>query len=147
MGVNIGTYGYQNGRGNLLQQINYSRSAQDGPGEGEEDQEAEEAEDNDDQEELERDEEDPEDDDEEYDTQNEDDEQDADDEVDDEEADDVVDPEENELESYIRNANIDNSRIRARTAPLRPMEHVEQFKMTPNFKNLEQAAVCAVQIV
>jgi hypothetical protein len=48
MGVNIGTYGYQNGRGNLLQQINYSRSAQDGPGEGEEDQEAEEAEDNDD---------------------------------------------------------------------------------------------------
>jgi len=27
------------------------------------------------------------------------------------------------------------------------MEHVEQFKMTPNFTNLEQAAVCAVQIV
>lgn len=24
MGVNIGSYGYQNGRGNLLQQLNYS---------------------------------------------------------------------------------------------------------------------------
>jgi hypothetical protein len=24
------------------------------------------------------------------------------------------------------------------------MEHIEQFKMTPNFTNLEQAAVCAV---
>jgi hypothetical protein len=28
MGVNIGSYGYQNGRGNLLSQINYSNSAQ-----------------------------------------------------------------------------------------------------------------------
>jgi hypothetical protein len=25
----------------------------------------------------------------------------------------------------LRNVNIDNSRLRARTAPLRPMEHVE----------------------
>lgn len=55
--------------------------------------------------------------------------------------------EENELESYIRNVNSDNGRIRAKTAPLRPMEHVEQFKMTPSFTNLEQAAVCAVQII
>lgn len=47
----------------------------------------------------------------------------------------------------MRNVNIDTSRLRARTAPLRPMEHVEQFKMTPTFTNLEQAAVCAVQIV
>jgi hypothetical protein len=80
----------------------------------------------------------------EYDTQNEDDE---DDDLEEEEADEVMDPEENELECYIRNVNIDNSRLRAKTAPLRPMEHVEQFKMTPNFTNLEQAAVCAVQIV
>ena len=100
MGVNIGTYSYQNNRGNLLQQINYSRS-QDGPDEREAN------------------------------------------ELEDEEEDDVV-PEENELECYIRNVNIDNSRLRAKTAPLRPMEHVEQFKMTPNFTNLEQAAVCAV---
>jgi hypothetical protein len=54
---------------------------------------------------------------------------------------------ENELESYVRNATSDNFKARAKTAPLRPMEHVEQFKMTPNFTNLEQAAVCAVQIV
>ena len=27
MGVNIGSYGYQNGRGNLLQQLNYSNAA------------------------------------------------------------------------------------------------------------------------
>ena len=26
MGVNIGSYGYQNGRGNLLQQLNYSNA-------------------------------------------------------------------------------------------------------------------------
>lgn len=54
---------------------------------------------------------------------------------------------ENDLECYIRNVNSDTNRLRARTAPLRPMEHVEQFKKTPNFTNLEQAAVCAVQIV
>ena len=85
---------------------------------------------------------------EEYDTQNEDDDaEDNDDDDADEEGDDIVDEEENDLECYLRNVNIDNSRIRARTAPLRPMEHIEQFKMTPNFTNLEQAAVCAVQIV
>ena len=82
--------------------------------------------------------------DEEYDTQNEEDDE---DDLEEEEADEVMDPEENELECYIRNVNIDNSRLRAKTAPIRPMEHVEQFKMTPNFTNLEQAAVCAVQIV
>jgi len=54
---------------------------------------------------------------------------------------------ENELESYLRNVTSDNSRIRAKTAPLRPMEYVEQFKMTSSFSYLEQAAVCAVQIV
>ena len=82
---------------------------------------------------------------EEYDTQNEEDEADGDDEDDaDEEGEDIVDEEENDLECYLRNVNTDNTRIRARTAPLRPMEHIEQFKMTPNFTNLEQAAVCAV---
>ena len=54
---------------------------------------------------------------------------------------------ENELESYVREANSDSFKLRAKTAPLRPMEHVEQFKATPTFTNLEQAAVCAVQIV
>ena len=44
---------------------------------------------------------------------------------------------ENDLECYIRNVNSDTNRLRARTAPLRPMEHVEQFKKTPNFTNLE----------
>ena len=44
---------------------------------------------------------------------------------------------ENELESYVRNATTDNFKQRAKTAPLRPMEHVEQFKMTPTFTNLE----------
>lgn len=47
----------------------------------------------------------------------------------------------------MRKRGLDESRLRARTAPLRPMEHIEQFKMTPNFKNLERAAVCANQIV
>ena len=64
-----------------------------------------------------------------------------------EEGDDLIDEDENDLECYLRNVNGDNARLRARTAPLRPMEHIEQFKMTPNFTNLEQAAVCAVQIV
>lgn len=83
---------------------------------------------------------------EEYYTQN-DDEGDEDDDDDGEEGDEVLDEEENDLECYLRNVNIENGRIRARTAPLRPMEQIEQFKMTPNFTNLEQAAVCAVQIV
>jgi hypothetical protein len=68
---------------------------------------------------------------EDYGTQNEDDEEDPDDE------DELADQEENELESYIRNINIDNLRIRARTAPLRPVEQVEQFKATSNFTYLE----------
>lgn len=98
------------------------------------------------------DEEDCEDEDEEYETQNEDEE--ADDDGDDQDAEDADDgdglgdeEDENDLECYLRKRGIDESRLRARTAPLRPMEHVEQFKMTPNFTNLEQAAVCAVQIV
>ena len=83
--------------------------------------------------------------DEEFDSREE--EEDPDENDDDEEADDIVDEEENDLECYLRNVSIENGRIRARTAPLRPMEQIEQFKMTPNFTNLEQAAVCAVQIV
>lgn len=90
------------------------------------------------------DEEDCEDDDEEYESQNED--EDAEDQDgNDDQADD--DEEANDLECYLRKRGIDESRLRARTAPLRPMEHIEQFKMTPNFTNLEQAAVCANQIV
>lgn len=81
---------------------------------------------------------------EEYDTQHEEAEAEDSNDSADEENDDIVDEEENDLECYLRNVNIDNSRLRARTAPLRPMEHIEQFKMTPNFTNLEQAAVCAV---
>ena len=45
-----------------------------------------------------------------------------DDEDADEEGDDIVDEEENDLECYLRNVSIENGRIRARTAPLRPME-------------------------
>jgi|TARA_B100000780_G_C20920873_1_gene366860 hypothetical protein len=90
------------------------------------------------------DEEDCEDDDEEYESQNED-EDGEDEDGNDDQADD--DEEANDLECYLRKRGIDESRLRARTAPLRPMEHIEQFKMTPNFTNLEQAAVCANQIV
>lgn len=162
MGVNIGSYGYQNnGRGNLLQQLNYSNVH--GPGNNNEgsrveeirrrrqeraaEEEDQEDEENDEVNELlqDGDEDDCEDEEEEYDTQNEEAEADENDaEEADEEGDDAVDEEENDLECYLRNVNIDNSRLRARTAPLRPMEHIEQFKMTPNFTNLEQAAVCAV---
>jgi hypothetical protein len=65
----------------------------------------------------------------------------------DNEGDEDDEDEENDLECYLRKRGLDESRLRARTAPLRPMEHIEQFKMTPNFTNLEQAAVCANQIV
>jgi hypothetical protein len=153
MGVNIGTYGYQGGNGTLLQQLNYSNVRSDeGAAEDEAsraDGRAADEEDQDDvQDLLQEGDEECEDEEEEYDTQNEDDDaEDNDDDDADEEGDDIVDEEENDLECYLRNVNIDNSRIRARTAPLRPMEHIEQFKMTPNFTNLEQAAVCAVQIV
>ena len=163
MGVNIGSYGYQNGRGNLLQQLNYSNMHGTGSGNDDSrvegqirertnnervpDEEDQEDEENDEVNELlqDGDEDDCEDEEEEYDTQNEEAEADEnDDEEVDEEGDDIIDEEENDLECYLRNVNIDNSRLRARTAPLRPMEHIEQFKMTPNFTNLEQAAVCAV---
>ena len=66
---------------------------------------------------------------------------------DDQEGDDDEDEEENDLECYLRKRGIDETRLRARTAPLRPMENIEKFKTTPNFINLEQAAVCANQIV
>lgn len=134
-------YGYSGaGRAELLEHLNYhgQRVTQNAARE-----ELNEDDDNDDEEDLineNEEEDDQEDEEEEYGTQNEDDE-------DDDECDVMAENTENELESYIRNVNIDNSRIRARTAPLRPMEHVEQFKITPNFTNLEQAAVCAVQIV
>jgi len=105
----------------------------------------EEGDDNEDESDLNREEEEDEED--EYDTQNEDEDQDCDDEEAEEaEAEDLMDERRNDLERIIRDAQIDNARIRAKTAPLCPMEHVEQFKMTPNFTNLEQAAVCAVQI-
>lgn len=125
MGVNIGTYGYQAGAGNLLQQLNVTGPANEEEKETERDQEEEDEE-------------------EEFESQDEEDDPDEDA---DEEGDDIVDEEENDLECYLRNVSIENGRIRARTAPLRPMEQIEQFKMTPNFTNLEQAAVCAVQIV
>jgi hypothetical protein len=48
-----------------------------------------------------------------------------------------------ELELYLRAKGISN---RAKTAPLRSIKYVEQFKMTPGFSQLEQAAVCAVQL-
>lgn len=118
MGVNIGTYGYQAGTGNLLSQLNYSnvRSAEEPAsarrGEEEEMQEAEE--------------EDCEDEEEEFETPEEEDEADENDDDDaDEEGDDIVDEEENDLECYLRNVSIENGRIRARTAPLRPMEQIE----------------------
>jgi hypothetical protein len=134
LGVNIGTYGYQNnGAGTLLQQAMNSSSYQDGPadaddegdGEAEEDDELDEDDenDNDDEFELNRDEEEEED---EYDTQNEDEDQECDDEeIEEAEAEDIMDARKNDLEKIIRDAQIDNARIRARTAPLRPMEHVE----------------------
>ena len=147
MGVNIGTYGYQAGTGNLLQQLNYTnvvRSA-DSPPETAEEEAALRGEEEEDLQEAE--EEDCEDEEEEFeDCEDEADENDDDDDAG-EEGDDIVDEEENDLECYLRNVSIENGRIRARTAPLRPMEQIEQFKMTPNFTNLEQAAVCAVQIV
>lgn len=96
MGVNIGTYGYQGGAGNLLQQLNVPEEAKDAEEEQEEDEEYESQE-----------EEDPDDDD------------------DAEEHDDIVEDEENELECYLRNVSIENGRLRARTAPLRPMEQIE----------------------
>ena len=117
MGVNIGTYGYQAGNGNLLQQFNIRGAAED-PGEDCEDEEDE------------------------YDSQQQEDDEGDEQDEDDEEGEDVI--EENDLECYLRNVSIENGRLRARTAPLRPMEQIEQFKMTPNFTNLEQAAVCAV---
>ncbi len=40
-----------------------------------------------------------------------------------------------------------NEVARPSTAPIRSVKHVEQFKMTPGFTSLEQAAVCAVQLV
>lgn len=42
---------------------------------------------------------------------------------------------ETELERYLRDVN--GASNRARTAPIRPMKHVEQFKMTPGFTQLE----------
>ena len=109
MGVNIGTYGYQAGTGNLLQQLNYSAEEAK---QGEQDPEQEE--------------EDCEDEEEEFETQDEEDDPDENDDDDaDEEGDDIVDEEENDLECYLRTVSIENGRIRARTAPLRPMEQIE----------------------
>ena len=160
MGVNIGSYGYQNGRGNLLQQLNYSNAAGNNNSNAggsrveelrrrqqnaserrrEAEEEENEEEENDQVNELlhEGDEDDCEEEEEEYDTQNEEGDVDGDQDGEaEEEGDDLIDEDENDLECYLRNVNVDNARLRARTAPLRPMEHIEQFKMTPNFTNLE----------
>ena len=52
---------------------------------------------------------------------------------------------ESELERYLRDVSQGQ---RARTAPLKPGgKHSDQFKLTPGFSQLEQAAVCAVQLV
>lgn len=66
-------------------------------------------------------EEDYEDDDEEYESQNEEDDKD----LNDDDNQDEDEEEENDLESYLRKRGQDESRLRARTAPLRPMEHIE----------------------
>lgn len=118
MGVNIGTYGYQAGTGNLLSQINYANAREEAKAAAEESNDGEDEED-------------------EFETQEEEDPDENDEDDDGEEGDDIVDEEENDLECYLRNVSIENGRIRARTAPLRPSEQIEQFKMTPNFTNLE----------
>lgn len=142
MGVNIGgTYGYtratvaanqNNANSNVRpsQQSNLSPRAQagshihNGPGESSTNRAASNAvrtvqqhqrEINVHFQEGEAEEEDCEDDEEEYESYEEEREQEDEEEVEDE----------NDLECYLRNVNIDTSRLRARTAPLRPMEHVE----------------------
>jgi hypothetical protein len=67
-------------------------------------------------------EEDCEDEDDEFDTQEEDEEAEENSQDGDEEGDQMGLEEENDLECYLRNVSIENGRIRARTAPLRPME-------------------------
>ena len=131
LGVNLDGYSYHNASGaSLLQQLNFSNIwGADGQDEySREDEEYSEE---------------PEEDDEEQDLEEE-----VDDFVEDEESEgDEQEEGEYDLEGYLQTVNGESNRHRARTAPLRPMEHIEQFKMTPNFTNLEQAAVCAVQIV
>jgi hypothetical protein len=52
--------------------------------------------------------------------------------------------EETELEMFLNNQA---GRNRARTAPIKPMSDIEEFKRSNGFGTLEQAAVCAVQLV
>jgi hypothetical protein len=73
---------------------------------------------------------------EEYNSQNED-EDDKDDLEKSNEDEDDDEEQENDLECYLRKRGLNESRLRARTAPLRPMERIGQFRMTPNFTNLE----------
>jgi hypothetical protein len=50
------------------------------------------------------------------------------------------------LQQYLRDIEWGRGN-RAKTAPLKAAKHAEQFKLTPGFSQLEQAAVCAVQLV
>ena len=150
MNNNIGTYGYQNARGNLLNQISYSQQRRE---EQEEEEEPNDLEEDLMQEDIEEEEEDSEEDYEEEaigrsrsEQQSETSEQGDEwaENENDQHSDNEIDRE--DAEGYLRE-NQDSSRLRARTAPLRPTEYIEQFKMSQSFTNLEQAAVCAVQIV
>ena len=75
---------------------------------------------------------------------NEEDENADDDEEEEEVEEDQEDIEETELEKYLRDIN---GMARCKTAPLKNQKHVEQFKMTTEFQQLEQAAVFAVQLI
>lgn len=45
----------------------------------------------------------------------------------------LFDTEEEDLECYFRSVSQDNGRHRARTAPLRPLEYIEHFKLSSKF--------------
>ncbi len=49
------------------------------------------------------------------------------------------------MERYIR--HVVNSKNRAKTAPLKPLSEIEDFKKSKSFAALEKAAVAAVQLV
>jgi hypothetical protein len=55
--------------------------------------------------------------------------------------------EESELEKYLRDISQGKHAQRAKTAPIKAAKQADSFKLTPGFTYLEQAAVCAVQLV
>lgn len=61
-----------------------------------------------------------------------------------EEEEDYNGGQESELEQYLRDVSSGLGAGRAKTAPLKAGKQAEQFKLTPGFTQLEQAAVCAV---